>query len=280
MGNPGTPMRGQFSLYPQEKAAGSAAVTVKSLSLQFITYALKSMSRIMSRLRLLLFSVALMAAAAAVAQNALPTARPAMIVVETDGTETEETAFDGSAPMTARFEARAADVGDYVPHYEWRFTRTGETAPFLVRYEEVTTYTFNQSGTYAIELYVSFERGSDDVIEYKADEVFTVAISESKLEVPNAFTPNGDGVNDVFRVKEGYQSIVAFEATVFNRWGKKLYSWQDLEGGWDGRSGGSDVPDGAYYLVVKARGADGRDYEIKKVISLLRGYTEKNGATQ
>lgn len=238
------------------------------------------MFRKLSPLRFFLFSVAMLVCTMTAAQNALPTARPAMIIVETDGTETEETAFDGSAPMTARFEARPADTGDYTPHYEWRFTRTGETAPFLVRYEENTTYTFDQSGTYAIELYVSFERGSDDVIEYTADEAFTVAISESKLELPNAFTPNGDGVNDVFRVKEGYQSIVAFEATVFNRWGKKLHTWNDLDSGWDGRSGGSEVPDGAYYLVVKARGADGRNYDIKKVISLLRGYTEKSGAAQ
>ena len=67
-------------------------------------------------------------------------------------------------------------------------------------------------------------------------------------------------------------------ATVFNRWGKKLYEWSDLDGGWDGKSGGKDVPDGGYYLVVKARGADGRNYDIKKVINVLRGYTESNSA--
>ena len=100
-------------------------------------------------------------------------------------------------------------------------------------------------------------------------------MSESQLEFPNAFTPNGDGINDIFKAKEGYKSIVSFEAAVFSRWGKKLYEWRDLDGGWDGRSGGHDVPDGAYYLVVKARGADGRNYNIKKVINILRGYTEE-----
>ena len=48
-------------------------------------------------------------------------------------------------------------------------------------------------------------------------------------------------------------------------------------GGWDGKSGGSNVPDGAYYLVIKAKGADGRNYDIKKTINLLRGYTEAAG---
>ena len=68
-----------------------------------------------------------------------------------------------------------------------------------------------------------------------------------------------------------------FRAIVFSRWGKKLYEWNDPAGGWDGRSGGSDVPDGAYYLNIEARGADGKNYHIKKTINLLRGYTEDRG---
>lgn len=199
-----------------------------------------------------------------------------MTVVAADGTETEETSFDGSAPMRAIFRACPEHVGDYTPRYEWRFSRQTETKPYLVRYDEDTEYVFAESGAFMVELLVSFIQGGD-TIEYVMDQPFMVNISESKLEIPNAFTPNGDGVNDVFKVKEGYQSIVSFEAAVFNRWGKKLYEWKDLDGGWDGKSGGNDVPDGAYYLVVKARGADGRNYNKKKVINLLRGYTEDVG---
>lgn len=226
-----------------------------------------------------IWALACLLPAAAVAQDALPSARPTMTVIDKDGTETEESGFDGSAPMTARFDANPQDLGDFTPRYEWRFTRTGESDPFLVRYDESTVYTFENSGTFTVELYVTFERGTES-IEYASDEPFSINISESKLEFPNAFTPNGDGINDVFRAKEGYQSIISFEAKVFNRWGKKLYEWNDPEGGWDGRSGSGDVPDGAYYLVVKARGADGRNYDIKKVINILRGFTEKNGATE
>lgn len=211
-------------------------------------------------------------AAGGAAQNAAPT----MSVVDADGTETDETAFDGSAPMTAVFRANPEDVGDYTPYYEWRFTRQGEAQPFLVRYDEETRYVFNQSGAFTVALYVTFVEGTDTV-EYQMDEPFTVSISESQLEVPNAFTPNGDGYNDVFKVKEGYRSIISFKATVFNRWGKKLYQWTDIEGGWDGKSGGRDVPDGAYYLVIEAAGADGRKYNIKKVINILRGYSESAG---
>ena len=200
------------------------------------------------------------------AQNALPSASPTMTVTAADGTESDETAYDGSAPMAAVFRAVPQDVGSYVPRYEWRFTRQGEETPFLIRYEENTDYTFNRSGSFTVELYISFVQGADTV-EYVMDQPFTISISESKL-------------NDVFRVKEGYQSIVSFEAMVFNRWGKKLYEWRTPDGGWDGKSGGNDVPDGAYYLVINARGADGKKYHIKKVINLLRGFKENTGGAQ
>lgn len=209
----------------------------------------------------------------------LPTANPVMTYTDDDGQEVSETQYDGSAPFKATFKACPEHTGNYTPLYEWRFTRSGETTPFLVRYDQDTEYEFLQSGTFSIELRVSFVQGTD-TIAYEMDEPFSVAISESKLEVPNAFTPNGDGVNDVFRVKEGYKSIVSFKAMVFDRWGKKLYEWTDPAGGWDGRSAGHAVPDGGYYLNIQARGADGKHYNIKKVINVLRGYTESGTTTE
>lgn len=202
------------------------------------------------------------------------TAEPTMTIVTADGTESEETAYEGSAPLKAHFKANPQDVGDYTPLYEWRIRRTTDTSPFLIRYDEDIDYEFTESGAFVIELNISFVHGTD-TLEFVMDSPFTVNVSESQLEFPNAFSPNGDGINDIFKAKEGYKSIVSFEAAVFSRWGKKLYEWRDLDGGWDGRSGGHDVPDGAYYLVVKARGADGRNYHIKKVINILRGYTEE-----
>lgn len=208
----------------------------------------------------------------------LPTANPVMTYTDDDGQEVSETQYDGSAPFKATFKACPEHTGNYTPLYEWRFTRSGETSPFLVRYDQNTEYEFLQSGTFSVELRVSFVQGTD-TIAYEMDEPFSIAISESKLEVPNAFTPNGDGVNDVFRVKEGYKSIVSFKAMVFDRWGKKLYEWTDPAGGWDGRSAGHAVPDGGYYLNIQARGADGKHYNIKKVINVLRGYTESGTTT-
>lgn len=234
---------------------------------------------LMIHLRLFCLLAALLFMASAWGQDDYPTAEPTMTYLDTDGSEVNDTQYDGSAPLTATFKANPKNTGNYTPLYEWRFTKMGESAPFLLRNDENTEFTFKQSGAFTVELLISFVQGRD-TIEFKTDEPFTLTISESKLEVPNAFTPNGDGINDVFRVKEGYQSIVSFKAQVFSRWGKKLYEWTDLNGGWDGKSGGKDVPPGAYYLNIQARGADGRNYNIKKTINLLRGYSETSGATQ
>ncbi len=224
-------------------------------------------------MRALLFLLLLVAGMPVRSQTASPT----MTYTTPDGQEETADSYDGSAPLKASFKANAENVGDYTPLYEWRFTRENESSPFLVRYDEDTDYEFVQTGSFQIELRISFVQGSDTIL-YEMDQPFAVNISESKLEVPNAFTPNGDGVNDVFRVKEGYQSIVEFKAMVFDRWGKKLYEWTDIDGGWDGRANGRAVPDGGYYLNLQARGADGKKYNIKKVINVLHAYTESSSA--
>jgi gliding motility-associated-like protein len=101
-----------------------------------------------------------------------------------------------------------------------------------------------------------------------------VTISESKLTFPNAFSPNGDDKNPTFKPKE-CQSIVEFHAYIFNRWGQKLYEWTDPNAdGWDGTYNGKDVREGTYFILVKAKGADGREYNIRKDVNLLRGFTE------
>ena len=210
----------------------------------------------------------------------VPTIDPQATFTTDEGEETG-TSYSGSAPLTVVFHANAENVGMYTPHYEWRFAKEGETQPYLVRYEEETEYTFTEVGSHRIVLYATFINGNDTVAytkDYWQDaQPITIQISESKLEMPNAFSPNGDGINDIYRAKNNYQSIVEFDAYIFNRWGQKIYEWHDPAGGWDGKFNGKDVKQGVYFVLVKAKGADGRKYNIKKDVNLLRGYTESNG---
>ena len=107
----------------------------------------------------------------------------------------------------------------------------------------------------------------------------STVVLTSTLVMPNAFSPNNDRINDVYKAKS-YQNIVEFHAYIFNRWGQKLYEWTDLEGGWDGKYRGNDVKQGTYFVLVKAKGADGQTYNIRKDVNLLRGYTEGTSNNQ
>ena len=213
----------------------------------------------------------------ALAQSS-PSISPTMVYTDSTGVEVTSTEFDGSAPLVAHFAANPSNVGSYQARYEWQFRKGTEQTPFLTRFDEETDYTFRESGSFSISLLVTFINGTDTV-EIKTDTPFNVNIRESILDVPNIFTPNGDNKNDKFRVKSSHQSIIEFKAMIFDRQGRKIYEWDDIKGSWDGRSGGRDMPEGGYYLYIKAKGADGKEYNIKKVINLLRGYTETAGGS-
>ena len=194
----------------------------------------------------------------------------AYYTVDGDPMETTDAIMDAQAPLEVTFKANPDEDNPSVG-YEWRFRRSEEQQPFMTRHEETTVFTFSESGQTIVELYITENGETDDV----PVATITVSISNSFLEMPNAFSPNGDGINDIYKAKEGYQSIVEFHAYIFNRWGQKLYDWDDPAGGWDGKYKGKDVAQGVYYCLVKAKGADGRNYSIKKDVNLLRGYTEE-----
>ncbi len=223
-----------------------------------------------------------LASAMAAGDSDYPTIGPTAVFTTDDGDE-ESDSFSGSAPVTATFYANAENTDDWTEYYEWRFTYEDEDSPYLIRYEEDTSYTFTKSGTTNIVLYATFTNETD-TIEYTEEywdggAAITVSISESKLEFPNAFSPNNDGINDIYKAKDGYQSIVEFKATIYNRWGQKLYEWTDITGGWDGTYHGKDVAQGTYFVHVSATGADGKKFNIKRDVNLLRGYTEDTSTT-
>ena len=222
--------------------------------------------------------MALLALCLNVNAQELPTINPKAVFINND-TEEESVNISGSAPLPGVFTANPEFHEGWDASYEWRFYMEGEEdRPYLIRYEQDTEYTFVKAGAHNVVLFAKFTRG-DEVVEYNQEywnEVGTIRvnISESKLEMPNAFSPNGDGFNDIFKAKDGYQSIVSFHAYIFNRWGQKLFDWTDPADGWDGKYKGQDVADGVYFVLVEAKGADGRKFNIKRDVNLLRGYRE------
>ena len=190
------------------------------------------------------------------------------IYIDDNGVETETRSdFSGQAPLCVSFRANPQDMDGLTPTYEWHFRMEGESKDLMVRYEENTDYTFTKAGKMYVTLYANLGN------EERDSSKICVTISESKLVMPNAFSPNGDNHNDKYQAKE-YQSLVEFHAYIFNRWGQKLYEWSDPSDGWDGTHNGKPVKEGVYFVVVKARGADGIVYNIRKDVNLLRGYTQ------
>lgn len=202
----------------------------------------------------------------------------AIAVIENGTSEESVITYSGSAPLKVLFLSNVENAEGWSSYYEWRFTHEDDNTPYLIRYEPDTEYTFTRAGLHSIELYATFQKGSE-TIEFKEEYwsnvgPITITISESKLEMPNAFSPNGDGINDKFKAKEGYQSLTEFHAYIFNRWGQKLFEWTDPADGWDGTYNGKPVKQGVYFVLVEAKGADGREYKIRRDVNLLRSHEE------
>ena len=209
-----------------------------------------------------------------------PTIAPSVTYTTSDGETNNDENFSGSAPIKATFMANPTDDSGWTSHFEWRVYHDNDTVPYIIRYEENMDLEFNQSGLHRIVLHAKFTKDGETIEADNEDSPFTLTISESFLQMPNAFSPNGDGINDIYKAKDGYQSLTEFHAYIFNRWGQKLYEWNDPAGGWDGTYKGKPVKDGVYFCLVKAKGADGKTYNIKKDVNLLRGYTESGSISQ
>ena len=204
------------------------------------------------------------------------------IVENSDGTvDTTDLVGAGaqSAPLKVILRANPSGLEGYgQPRYEWKVWNDEDPETIIIhRAEENLEHTFTTSGAFTAQLYVTFYN-TDGTVYYEFPEegedskAIHFSISESILDFPNGISPNKDGFNDELKPKDGYQSIVEFHAAVFNRWGNKLYSWDNVNGSWDGTYRGKVVKDGVYFLVVNAKGADGRVFKYRKTISVISGY--------
>jgi gliding motility-associated-like protein len=90
------------------------------------------------------------------------------------------------------------------------------------------------------------------------------------IYIPNAFTPNNDGLNDAFEIIG--RQVESFELVIYNRWGDVVYSTNSFEDSWMGNVNGGDyfAPDGVYQWVMKVQGYDVDAEELRGVVSLWR----------
>ncbi|WP_142683712.1 PKD domain-containing protein [Chitinophaga polysaccharea] len=127
-------------------------------------------------------------------------------------------------------------------------------------YNPVTTY--NRDITYTVTAYT--QEGCSGT-----DNIFVRFIKGPDIYIPNAFSPNGDGLNDIFRpLPVGIVQMEFFR--VFDRWGKLIFSSTAYLKGWDGTVNGSIAAVGTYVWVVQGKDINNNTVQHKGTVTLVR----------
>ncbi len=110
-----------------------------------------------------------------------------------------------------------------------------------------STYNVSQAGAYWVKVTDINKCAATDTIN-----IYFTDCDTSNIIIPNIFTPNGDGYNDYFVIKQiDYKTI---EVQIFDRWGIKVFEDNNYQNTWDGRYKGNPLSDGTYYYIIKSKG--------------------------
>ena len=170
----------------------------------------------------------------------------------------------------ARLTVRFINESENGMSYEWVFLDTlgGIKQSYVTpSVDEQPEFTYETADEYYYPYLISTSE-FDCIDSFALEEPIFVA--PSLLEIPNVFTPNGDGFNDIWVFK--HQSIKTCQISVVDRTGKvvykqkidDIYTWE----GWDGNVHDSNrrAPEGQYYFVIEAMGYDGLEYRDPNII--------------
>lgn len=231
----------------------------------------------------------------------IPQVQVKLILISVSGDSTviapgESSPSTLNVPLRAKFisEIVADDGKEYVLFPQWTVKRTfgngetQETVDYLKRQESVTEYEFTDFGKFQVNFAWSYrEKNETETVPGTEVAPMEFTIDDSEIRLFNAFSPNGDGINDVYKIY--VRSIVNLKVAIFNRWGQTIKTVSgkmdqilpfdaepDNDGGylfeiWDGTFNGDVVNDGVYYINVQATGAGGRVFDKKADINVLKG---------
>lgn len=155
-----------------------------------------------------------------------------------------------------------ASHGSTITSWNWFFNST----PQWTSNEQNPTFTYTDPGTYPVTLVVTSDKGCSDTVIHPL-----IVGLDFGIYVPNAFTPNDDGLNDVFQPK-GY-GIDKYQLSVFDRWGEKLFYSEEFELGWKGTyegRGNTICENGVYTWMIILIDVFGKKHELKGHVNLLR----------
>lgn len=149
-------------------------------------------------------------------------------------------------------------VGSNATSFAWSPTTylTGETTltPMSVRPQETIVYTLTATNAEGCS--------SSDTV--------TVTVLPYCIKVKNAFTPNGDGVNDTWMVYDQFGCLQNVKVQVFNRYGSRVFQSQNYRNDWRGTYNGKNLPDATYYYVIDFLLSTGINYQVRGDVTILR----------
>ncbi len=133
---------------------------------------------------------------------------------------------------------------------------------------DVSDASFNglSAGQYSIRIKNQFGCYIDTV----ANIDYPVLVCKDTLFVPSAFTPNGDGLNDIFRPLGNMLPLSDYEMTVYNRYGQQVFRTSNLQNGWNGIFKSAQQPAGIYIWQMRYRNFRGIQVYKKGLVTLIR----------
>lgn len=136
-----------------------------------------------------------------------------------------------------------------------------------ISYDQEPIYEYQDTGIYTIMQIVTHPSGCTDTLSRQVDVSPVLT-----LHMPNAFTPNNDGLNDDFRGKGYLPGIRDYTLSVWNRWGEKVFENNDPGKGWNGdyNNTGQQAMGGVYVYTVQYVGPRGNTFELKGNVTLIR----------
>ena len=142
-------------------------------------------------------------------------------------------------PATVYFDSYS--TGEVLDH-QWDFG-DGESS-----IQKSPTHMYEAPGDYDVTLVVIAGGGCSDTLTRHVS-IIAPEPSNVQMQVPNVFTPNGDGINDFFKVKGSGWPL--FSVSIYNRWGTLVYQSQDIYFEWDGRCDGNECATGTYMYIIE-----------------------------
>lgn len=151
---------------------------------------------------------------------------------------------------------------DYGNNYTYQWTpTTGLSTPYVAS----TVATLEETTTFTVTATDTFGCTRSDTVTIKVNPI----VCETPFVfIPNSFTPNGDGINDVLYVRSDILDECYF--VIYSRWGEKIFETADQNIGWDGTYKQKDCQRGSYDYYFKGKCKDGDEIEMKGNVTLVR----------